>query len=114
MRIHIDTDYLVYALSMAGREWHHPLSENLATKAAECFRRLGSPRRRTADIATGVTASAFDARLLTRIGRNFAGIPGLEIEESGAYHATSCICRHGSTLPWRLFCPSSPPKITLG
>lgn len=127
MTFHLDTDFLVYALSVAGCErralidlaegdhviaisavaWYEfsrgprtpeqlavarsffaedgiiPLSEELAAEAAECFRRLGSPRRRTADIAIGITASAFKARLLTRNGRDFAGIPGLEIEEAG-------------------------------
>ena len=124
MRMHVDTDFLVYALSSAGPErrrllevagtdatiemsavaWYEfsrgprtpeqlavarsffaehgiiPLSEDLAVMAAECFRRLGSPRRRSADIAIGVTASAMKARLLTRNGRDFAGIPDLEIE----------------------------------
>ena len=56
--------------------------EELTAKAAECFRRLGSPRRRTADIAIGVTAAAFEARLLTRNSRDFAGIPGLHLEEA--------------------------------
>lgn len=125
MKVHLDTDFLVYALSSAGPErrrlleiadsdstiemsavaWYEfsrgprtpeqlavarsflpehgvvPLSEDLAALAAECFRRLGSPRRRSADIAIGVTASAMNARLLTRNGRDFAGIPELEIEE---------------------------------
>lgn len=57
-----------------------PLSEDLAQAAAEVFRRLGSPRRRAADIAIGTTAAAMDAVLLTRNGRDFAGIPQLEIE----------------------------------
>ena len=126
MRAHLDTDFLVYALSMAGPErrrlieiadsdatiemsavaWYEfsrgprtpeqlaiarsffreegiiPLSEELAAQAAECFRRLGSPRRRSADIVIGVTASAMEARLLTRNKRDFAGIPELKIEEA--------------------------------
>jgi len=57
-----------------------PLSEELATAAAEVFRRLGSPRRRAADIAIGVTAAQMDALLLTRNERDFAGIPQLVVE----------------------------------
>ncbi len=125
MRIHLDTDFLVYALSSAGPErdrlreladseaeiqmsavaWYEfsrgpripeqlavarsffpedgvvPFSEDLAATAADVYRRLGSPRRRGADVAIGVTAAAMDARLLTRNGRDFAGIPHLEVEE---------------------------------
>ncbi len=125
MRIHFDTDFLVYALSSAGPErerlreladsdaelqmsavaWYEfsrgprtpeqlavarsffsedgvvPFSEDLAAIAGEVFRGLGSPRRRGADIAIGVTAAGMEARLLTRNGRDFAGIPYLEIEE---------------------------------
>ena len=128
MRVHLDTDFLVYALSADGPErrrlfevadseatiemsavaWYEfsrgprtpeqlavarsffsehgiiPFSEDLAALAAEGFRRLGSPRRRSADIAIGTTAAAMKARLLTRNGRDFAGIPGLEIEEATA------------------------------
>ncbi len=125
MRVHFDTDFLVYALSSAGPErerlreladseaelqmsavaWYEfsrgprtpeqlavarsffsedgivPFSEDLASLASEVFRNLGSPRRRGADVAIGVTAAGMDARLLTRNGRDFAGIPYLEIEE---------------------------------
>ena len=124
MRVHLDTDYLICALSIAGPErrrlleladsetpieisavaWYEfsrgprtpehlavarsffaedgivPLSEGLAVRAAECFRQLGSPRRRSADIAIGVTAAAAGARLLTRNRRDFAGIPDLVLE----------------------------------
>lgn len=55
-------------------------SEELATIAAEIFRILGSPRRRSADIAIGVTAAATNATLWTRNVRDFAGIPSLELE----------------------------------
>ena len=58
------------------------LSDSLAASAAEVFRRLGSPRRRAADIAIGVTAASFEATLLTRNARDFAGIPGLAVEGS--------------------------------
>lgn len=124
MRFHVDTDFLVYALSAAGSErrrlleiagseaesglsseaWYEfargprtpeqlavagsffaadavvPFSQPLAEMAADVFRALGSPRRRSADIAIGVTAAAFDAVLLTRNARDFAGIPSLTIE----------------------------------
>ena len=124
MRYHVDTDFLVYALSVAGPErlrlrrladsdeeiqisavaWYEfargprtpeqvavarsffaeegvvPFSEALAGLAGDVFRRLGSPRRRAADVAIGVTAAAHDAVLLTRNARDFAGIPDLELE----------------------------------
>ena len=124
MRIHLDTDFLIYALSQSGAErnrlrwaadseavlqisavaWYEfcrgprlpeqialarslfvadgvvPFDEALAAHAAEVFRRLGSPRRRAADIAIGVTAAATVAVLLTRNARDFAGIPDLELE----------------------------------
>lgn len=57
-----------------------PFDEVLAAHASEVFRRLGSPRRRAADIAIGVTAAATAAVLLTRNARDFAGIPDLELE----------------------------------
>ena len=124
MRFHLDTDFLVVALSTAGPErtrlmelaeseaeiqissvaWYEfsrgprtpeqlavarslffedgviPFSEEVATIAAEVFRNLGSPRRRAADIAIGVTASCLEAILLSRNAGDFAGIPRLQIE----------------------------------
>jgi predicted nucleic acid-binding protein len=124
MRVHLDTDFLVVGLSVAGKErqrlielaesdaeiqmssvaWYEycrgprtpqqiaaarsfffedgivPFSEELAAIAAEVFRNLGSPRRRAADIAIGVMAAAMDAVLLTCNERDFAGIPGVEID----------------------------------
>ena len=125
MPVHLDTDFLIYALGTPGRErrrllaladsgdviqmsavaWYEfsrgprtpeqlavarsffpvtdgivPLSEELATRAADVFRRLGSPRKRAADIAIGVTAAAHGASLLTRNKRDFAGIPHLTLE----------------------------------
>lgn len=124
MRIQLDTDFLIYALSQAGAErnrlrraaesdavlqisavaWYEfsrgprvpeqiavarslfagdgviAFDETLAAHAAEIFRRLGSPRRRAADIAIGVTAAAMGAVLLTRNARDFAGIPDLDLE----------------------------------
>ena len=59
-------------------------SEDLAATAADVFRQLGSPRRRAADVAIGVTAAARGATLVSRNARDFAGIPGLAVEEAGA------------------------------
>jgi len=125
VRVHLDTDFLVYALGMAGKErrrllaladsgdtiqmsavaWYEfargprtpeqlavarsffaapdgivPFSEDLATRGAEVFRLLGSPRKRAADVAIGVTAAALGATLLTRNKRDFAGVPHLTLE----------------------------------
>lgn len=60
-----------------------PFSEELALRAAEVFRLLGSPRKRAADIAIGVTASVMGATLLSRNPRDFKGIPALELEVVG-------------------------------
>lgn len=128
MRVHLDTDFLIFALAGAGPErrrllelarseaememsavaWYEfvrgprtpeqlavarslfpgggiiPLSEELAQLAGEVFRILGSPRRRAADIAIGVTSAARDALLLSRNAGDFAGISGLEVEAVGA------------------------------
>jgi predicted nucleic acid-binding protein len=127
MRYHLDTDFLVYALSSTGPErrrlrslgdsddeiqisavaWYEfsrgprtpeqlagarsflgevgvvAFSEVIAAEAAEAFRRLGSPRKRAADVAIGVTAALHDAVLVTRNARDFAGIPGLRVEVAG-------------------------------
>ena len=124
MRVHLDTDVLVFAFSVSGPErrrvfqlaesdaevqmsavaWYEfsrgprtpeqlavarsfffedgivPFSEDLASISADVFRSLGSPRKRTADIAIGVTAAAMDAVLLTRNVKDFAGIPTLKVE----------------------------------
>jgi predicted nucleic acid-binding protein len=131
MRVHLDTDFLVRALSRRGTErrrllelaassseiqmsslaWYEfargprtpeqmviaralfdedgiiPFSDDLAERAGEMFRRLGSPRRRSADIAIGVTALEMNARLLSCNARDFAGIPGLRVETAGAESA---------------------------
>ena len=127
MRVHLDADVLVYALSVTGPErrrvvqlseseaeiqmsaiaWYEfsrgprtpeqlavarsflfedgivPFSEDLALISSEVFRSLGSPRKRSADIAIGVTAAAMDALLLARNDRDFAGIPSLRVERAG-------------------------------
>ena len=56
-----------------------PFTEGAAERAADVFRRLGSPRRRSNDIAIGVTAMACDALLLTRNVGDFDGIDGLRV-----------------------------------
>lgn len=125
MTVHVDTDFLVHALSGSGSDrrwlleiaesghliemsavaWYEfsrgprtpeqlataraffaaggiiPLSEQIAGAAAEVFRQLGSPRRRAADIVIGVTAAFRNATLLTRNASDFAGIPGLHVED---------------------------------
>jgi predicted nucleic acid-binding protein len=59
-----------------------PFSEELAARAGDVFRLLGSPRRRAADIAIGTVAAAMNARLMARNQRDFAGIPNLSIESA--------------------------------
>jgi predicted nucleic acid-binding protein len=127
MRYHLDTDFLVYALSSTGPErrrlleladseaeiqmsavaWYEfargprtpeqiavarsflgeegvlPFTEGTAAESADVFRRLGSPRRRAADVAIGVAAALQEAVLLTRNSRDFAGIPRLRTEAAG-------------------------------
>lgn len=55
-------------------------TEDIALGAADVFRSLGSPRKRAADIAIGMTAVTSRARLLIRNSRDFAGLPGLDVE----------------------------------
>ncbi len=127
MRYHLDTDFLVYALSTPGPErsrlqaladseaelemsavaWYEfsrgprtpeqlavarsflgdegvvAFTEAIAAYAADVFRRLGSPRKRAADVAIGVTAALLGAVLVTRNARDFAGIPELRTEPTG-------------------------------
>jgi len=125
MRIHLDADFLIYALGRSGPErerlrelarsdailqmsavaWYEfargprtpeqlamargqleendgvvELSEALAVRAADVFRALGSPRKRAADVAIGVTAVSLGAVLITRNRRDFVGIPDLVVE----------------------------------
>ena len=56
-----------------------PLSDEIATTAADVFRALDSPRRRAADIAIGVTALLARATLVTRNASDFSDILGLKI-----------------------------------
>ncbi len=74
-------EQLAVARSFFSEDGVIPFSEGLAALAADVFRNLGSPRRRSADIAIGVTAAAMEGVLLTRNRQDFAGIPHLLIEE---------------------------------
>ncbi len=73
-------DQIAVARSLFAADGIVPFDEDLAVHAADIFRRLGSPRRRAADIAIGVTAAATSALLLTRNARDFVGIPDLQVE----------------------------------
>jgi predicted nucleic acid-binding protein len=73
-------EQLAVARSFLDEDGVVPFSEGMAAQAAEVFRRLGSPRRRGADVAIGVVATAHNAILLTRNARDFAGIPDLRLE----------------------------------
>jgi predicted nucleic acid-binding protein len=124
VRVHLDTDFLIHALShrgaartrleaLAGSDaelqmsavaWYEfsrgprtpeqlavarsffledgiiPFSEEIAARSAEVFRSLGSPRKRAADIAIGVTALVLGASLVTHNPRDFRGIADLIVE----------------------------------
>ena len=73
-------EHIAVARSLLATDGVVAFDETLAAHAADVFRRLGSPRKRAADIAIGVTAAATGALLLTRNARDFAGIPDLELE----------------------------------
>ena len=73
-------EQLAVARSFLGEDGVLAFSEGLAAQAADVFRHLGSPRRRAADVAIGVTAAVHGAVLLTRNARDFAGIPDLRLE----------------------------------
>jgi predicted nucleic acid-binding protein len=77
-------EQLALARELFDKDGIVPFSEELAMLAAEQFRRLGSPRRRAADIAIGVVACRRDAILLTRNARDFAGVDGLRVDEPRA------------------------------
>jgi len=80
-------EQLAVARSFLGEDGVVPFSEGIAAESAEVFRRLGSPRKRAADVAIGVTAAVDDAVLVTRNARDFAGIPDLRIEAAGPHSA---------------------------
>ncbi len=72
-------EQIAVARSLFATDGVIPFDEELAAQAADVFRRLGSPRKRAADIAIGVTAAAMSAVLMTRNARDFAGIPNLQV-----------------------------------
>lgn len=76
-------EQLAVARSFLGEDGVLAFTEATAAEAADVFRRLGSPRRRAADIAIGVTAAIQQAVLLTRNSRDFTGVPGLRAESAG-------------------------------
>jgi predicted nucleic acid-binding protein len=80
-------EQIAVARSLFGADGIVAFSEALAETAADVFRALGSPRKRAADIAIGVTAAASAASLLTRNAKDFAGVPGLMLEAAGSSRA---------------------------
>ena len=56
-----------------------PFDEAVAARAADLFRRLGSPRKRAADVAIAATALSRGARLLSANTRDYSGIEGLKL-----------------------------------
>ena len=76
-------EQLAVARSFLGEDGVLAFTEASAVEAADVFRRLGSPRRRAADVAIGVTAAIHQAVLLTRNARDFTGIPGLRAQAAG-------------------------------
>ena len=57
--------------------------EDLAAKAADHFRRLGSPRKRAFDIAIAMVALSRGAQLLSGNTRDYSGIDGLLLGAKG-------------------------------
>jgi predicted nucleic acid-binding protein len=126
-RYHLDTDFLIYAVTVRGVErdrlqllarsdailevsalaWYEfcrgprtaeqiavarnlfgedgivALTEAFAVVAGDEFRKLGSPRRRAADVAIGVVARECGATLVTRNRADFHGIDGLVLDAVG-------------------------------
>lgn len=76
-------EQLAVARSFLLEEGVVAFSEQLAERTAEVFRQLGSPRRRVADIAIGVTAAQLQATLLSRNHEDFADVPDLTLEAVG-------------------------------
>jgi predicted nucleic acid-binding protein len=56
-----------------------PFDETIAANASDLFRRLGSPRKRAADVAIAATALFRGARLLSANTRDYSGIEGLKL-----------------------------------
>ena len=77
-------EQLAVARAFFGERGIIAFAEPLAETAAEVFRSLGSPRRRAADVAIGVTAATREAILLTRNEGDFAAVPDLRVETGPA------------------------------
>jgi predicted nucleic acid-binding protein len=73
-------EQIAVARGLFGDQGVIAFTETLAERASDEFRRLGSPRRRAADIAIGVTAASCGATLLTRNRADFADISALDLE----------------------------------
>ena len=56
-----------------------PFDEELASRSAEMYHALGSPRKRGNDVSIAVTALAHKATLLTHNPKDFDDIPGLQV-----------------------------------
>lgn len=73
-------DQLTVARALFQDEGIIALSEMHAERSADLFRRLGSSRKRAADIAIAVAAIDRQAVLLTGNSRDYTGIDGLTLE----------------------------------
>ena len=73
-------EQLAAARDLLGDEGVVPFTREASELAADQFRRLGSPRRRAADVAIGLTAAQREAVLLSGNQRDFAGVDGLRVE----------------------------------
>ena len=73
-------EQVAVARNLFGDQGIIPWTDQLAERAGDEFRRLGSPRRRAADVAIGVTAASCGATLLTRNRVDFEEISELEVE----------------------------------
>ena len=73
-------EQIAVARDIFGEDGIIGFTDGLAELAADQFRRLGSPRKRAADIAIGTIAVSRKATLVTRNARDFAGIDDLELD----------------------------------
>lgn len=78
-------EQLAVARTIFSQDGIVPFTAPIAVATAEMFRKLGSPRRRAADIAIGITAVMRGATLITRNVRDFAGIDGLKVEDGSTW-----------------------------
>jgi predicted nucleic acid-binding protein len=73
-------EQVAVARSLFGEDGIVALTEGFAAVAGDEFRKLGSPRRRAADVAIGVIARECGATLVTRNRSDFRGIDGLAVD----------------------------------